>query len=92
MEALPLEVSAAPAVDVPLLEGRELHKSYWLDEKEIHVLRGASFALRAGEMASLVGPSGCTVIVFWSYAARTGMLKDFGNRLNATFPSFISAG
>jgi len=58
MEALPLEVSAAPAVDVPLLEGRELHKSYWLDEKEIHVLRGASFALRAGEMASLVGPSG----------------------------------
>ncbi|HMC33845.1 MAG TPA: ABC transporter ATP-binding protein [Myxococcales bacterium] len=42
----------------PLLEGRGLHKSYWLGEKEIHVLRGASFALRAGEMASLVGPSG----------------------------------
>jgi lipoprotein-releasing system ATP-binding protein len=45
-------------VEVPLLEGRALHKSYWLGEKEIHVLRGASFALRAGEMASLVGPSG----------------------------------
>jgi lipoprotein-releasing system ATP-binding protein len=35
-----------------------VHKSYWLGEKEIHVLRGASFALAAGEMASLVGPSG----------------------------------
>ena len=42
----------------PLVEAREVHKSYWLGEKEIHVLRGASFALRAGEMASLVGPSG----------------------------------
>jgi lipoprotein-releasing system ATP-binding protein len=42
----------------PLLEARGLHKSYWLGEKEIHVLRGASFALGPGEMASLVGPSG----------------------------------
>jgi lipoprotein-releasing system ATP-binding protein len=41
-----------------LLEARAVHKSYWLGEKEIHVLRGASFALRAGEMSSLVGPSG----------------------------------
>ncbi|HTO99221.1 MAG TPA: ABC transporter ATP-binding protein [Myxococcales bacterium] len=42
----------------PLVEARGVHKSYWLGEKEIHVLRGASFALGAGEMASLVGPSG----------------------------------
>ena len=41
-----------------LVEARAVHKSYWLGEKEIHVLRGASFALQAGEMASLVGPSG----------------------------------
>src|SRR5438045_6096134 len=41
-----------------LLEARAVHKSYWLGEKEIHVLRGAAFALQAGEMASLVGPSG----------------------------------
>ena len=41
-----------------LVEARAVHKSYWLGEKEIHVLRGASFALNAGEMASLVGPSG----------------------------------
>ncbi len=45
-------------MDAPLLEAREVHKSYWMGEKEIHVLRGASFSLRAGEMASLVGPSG----------------------------------
>ncbi len=42
----------------PLVEARGVHKSYWLGEKEIHVLRGASFSLNAGEMASLVGPSG----------------------------------
>ena len=42
----------------PLVEARDVHKSYWLGEKEIHVLRGASFSLAAGEMASLVGPSG----------------------------------
>jgi hypothetical protein len=29
----------------PLVEARAVHKSYWLGEKEIHVLRGASFAL-----------------------------------------------
>jgi lipoprotein-releasing system ATP-binding protein len=40
------------------VEARDVHKSYWLGEKEIHVLRGASFSLAAGEMASLVGPSG----------------------------------
>jgi lipoprotein-releasing system ATP-binding protein len=57
MEA-PVEASPAPRMETPLLEGRGLHKSYWLGEKEIHVLRGASFSLRAGEMASLVGPSG----------------------------------
>ena len=43
---------------MPLVEAREVHKSYWLGDKEIHVLRGASFSLDAGEMASLVGPSG----------------------------------
>jgi lipoprotein-releasing system ATP-binding protein len=41
-----------------LLSVEQVHKSYWLGEKEIHVLRGASFSLRPGEMASLVGPSG----------------------------------
>ena len=45
-------------MSAPLVEAREVHKSYWLGEKEIHVLRGASFSLAAGEMASLVGPSG----------------------------------
>jgi lipoprotein-releasing system ATP-binding protein len=55
-EAAPMR--EAPRMEVPLLEARGLHKSYWLGEKEIHVLRGASFALAPGEMASLVGPSG----------------------------------
>jgi lipoprotein-releasing system ATP-binding protein len=68
VQPAPAEERALPAtgegrrpqhpVEAPLLEARGLHKSYWLGEKEIHVLRGASFALAPGEMASLVGPSG----------------------------------
>jgi len=57
-EAEAAPVQPAPRLEAPLLEARGLHKSYWLGEKEIHVLRGASFALAPGEMASLVGPSG----------------------------------
>jgi lipoprotein-releasing system ATP-binding protein len=57
-EAEAAPVREAPSIEAPLLEARGLHKSYWLGEKEIHVLRGASFALAPGEMASLVGPSG----------------------------------
>jgi len=57
-EAEAAPVQPAPGLEAPLLEARGLHKSYWLGEKEIHVLRGASFALAPGEMASLVGPSG----------------------------------
>ena len=57
-EAEAAPVREAPRIEAPLLEARGLHKSYWLGEKEIHVLRGASFALAPGEMASLVGPSG----------------------------------
>ena len=57
-EATAAPVREAPRIEAPLLEARGLHKSYWLGEKEIHVLRGASFALAPGEMASLVGPSG----------------------------------
>jgi len=57
-EAEVAPVQPAPRLEAPLLEARGLHKSYWLGEKEIHVLRGASFALLPGEMASLVGPSG----------------------------------
>jgi lipoprotein-releasing system ATP-binding protein len=57
-EAEAAPVQPAQRLEAPLLEARGLHKSYWLGEKEIHVLRGASFALAPGEMASLVGPSG----------------------------------
>src|SRR5260370_9612961 len=42
---------------MPLVEARGGHKSYWLGEKEIHVLRGASFSLEAGPKGSLVRPS-----------------------------------
>jgi ABC-type lipoprotein export system ATPase subunit len=41
-----------------LLEVRNVHKSYTLGRRPVHVLRGVSFALRRGEFAALRGASG----------------------------------
>ncbi len=37
---------------------RGLHKSYWLDEREIPVLKGVDIDIAAGERISIIGPSG----------------------------------
>lgn len=42
----------------PVLEVRDLHKSYRRGPEEVRALRGASFDLRSGEVVALVGPSG----------------------------------
>ncbi len=47
-------MSTSPTV----LEARELEKTYRRGPEEVHALRGATFALRTGEIAALVGPSG----------------------------------
>jgi ABC-type lipoprotein export system ATPase subunit len=40
------------------LEIRGLSKSYWLNEKEVPVLKGISCAIGDGEYVSITGPSG----------------------------------
>jgi putative ABC transport system ATP-binding protein len=42
----------------PLIEIQDLTKVYRMGEIEIHALRGVSFAVRAGELLSIMGPSG----------------------------------
>jgi putative ABC transport system ATP-binding protein len=42
----------------PLIEIQDLTKVYRMGEIEIHALRGISFAVRAGELLSIMGPSG----------------------------------
>jgi putative ABC transport system ATP-binding protein len=42
----------------PALEGRELVKSYPLEQGTVHALRGVSLAVAAGEYVAIVGPSG----------------------------------
>ena len=41
-----------------LVEIRGLTKSYWLDDKEIPVLRGVDLDIKAGERVSIIGRSG----------------------------------
>jgi len=42
----------------PLLSIETLHRSFEMEGKQIHVLRGVDFALQAGEMVALTGASG----------------------------------
>jgi lipoprotein-releasing system ATP-binding protein len=44
--------------DTPILELRDLSLAYRQGTREIHVLRGATASVRAGEAVALLGPSG----------------------------------
>ena len=41
-----------------MLKAENLKKTFGSDEKAVHAVRGASFTLRPGETAAIVGPSG----------------------------------
>jgi len=48
----------SPDSESPLVEGRDLSRSYRLGEAVVPAVRGVSLAIRAGEFVALRGPSG----------------------------------
>ena len=42
----------------PVIELREVTKTYQMGEVEVHALRGASISIQLGEMVAIMGPSG----------------------------------
>src|ERR687894_1760422 len=43
---------------MPLIETRDLWKTYIMGSEEIHALRGVSIAIQRGEYVAIMGPSG----------------------------------
>ena len=51
-----------PGVDIarpPMIEAREVRKTYNSGKVEVEALKGVNLAVRKGEMVAIMGPSGC---------------------------------
>jgi putative ABC transport system ATP-binding protein len=57
-EASTLEPLPQNVVSAPIIEVRDLFKTYRVGEVDIHALNGASLAVKRGEFLSIVGTSG----------------------------------
>lgn len=46
-------------IDGPIVEARDITKSYRTEEVVVHALRNVSLSIEKGEMVAVMGPSGC---------------------------------
>jgi putative ABC transport system ATP-binding protein len=70
-------------IDVPVLEVRDVSKTYGSDENAVHAMKHASFAARKGELIALVGPSG---------SGKTTLLAMIGGLLTPSTGNLTIAG
>jgi NitT/TauT family transport system ATP-binding protein len=52
-------IRAEAVTETPLIEFRNVGKTFWTDEKEVEAVRRIDLKARRGEFISLIGPSGC---------------------------------
>jgi putative ABC transport system ATP-binding protein len=46
-------------METPIVEFRDVHKTYLIGTITVNALRGVSFAVKSGDYISIMGPSGC---------------------------------
>jgi putative ABC transport system ATP-binding protein len=51
-------MNSQPAASVPMIEIRDLTKTYHVGDVDVHALRGVNLSVARGEFLSVVGPSG----------------------------------
>jgi NitT/TauT family transport system ATP-binding protein len=52
-------ISTEAPTETPLIEFRNVGKTFWTDEDEVEAVRRIDLTARNGEFISLIGPSGC---------------------------------
>ena len=43
----------------PMIQARQVHKTFQMGKIEVHALRGVDLTVTPGEMVAIMGPSGC---------------------------------
>ena len=59
VESAPQKAAMAHASGEPIIEARNVHKTYAGAGQPVHALRGVTLSVARGEMVTIMGPSGC---------------------------------